>query len=92
MKSTAPDRPAPSSSHHPIRLFSLSPWLLIVVPWLAVTVAAQTQLTGVIEGRVLNTTSGNYLKHARVAIRGTNLETLTDALGEYRVAQVPAGS
>ena len=30
--------------------------------------------------------------HARVAIRGTNLETLTDALGEYRVAQVPAGS
>ncbi|MEY4688461.1 MAG: hypothetical protein RIR76_2484 [Verrucomicrobiota bacterium] len=92
MKSTAPDRPAPSSSHHPIRLFSLSPWLLIVVPWLAVTVAAQTQLTGVIEGRVLNTTSGNYLNHARVAIRGTNLETLTDALGEYRVAQVPAGS
>ena len=41
---------------------------------------------------MLNTTSGNYLNHARVAIRGTNLETLTDALGEYRVAQVPAGS
>jgi TonB-dependent receptor len=69
------------------------PWLLLSLAALtAAPASAQTQPAGILEGRVLNTTSGNYLNNARVVIRGTTLEALTDALGEYRIANVPAGS
>ncbi|HKB92000.1 MAG TPA: TonB-dependent receptor, partial [Opitutaceae bacterium] len=53
--------------------------------------SAQTSGTGVVEGRVLNTTNGNYLNNARVTVEGTQLETFTDAGGNYRFNNVPAG-
>ncbi len=55
----------------------------------AVAVAATA--TGTIEGRVLNSSNGNFVGNARVAVAGTAIETFTNANGEYRLAGVPAG-
>jgi iron complex outermembrane recepter protein len=46
---------------------------------------------GAVEGRVLNATTGNYLNNARVSVEGTTIETFTNAYGEYRLVDVPAG-
>ncbi len=47
---------------------------------------------GTIEGRVINTTGGEYLERARLIVEGTTLETFTDAGGNYRLTTVPAGT
>lgn len=47
--------------------------------------------SGTVTGRILDATSGNYLRHARVTIEGTTLEALTDDLGSYRLDRVPPG-
>ena len=46
---------------------------------------------GTIEGRVFNPGTGEYIEKARVTIEGTAFETLTDNLGQYSFANVPAG-
>jgi iron complex outermembrane recepter protein len=48
--------------------------------------------TGSIQGRVQNVARGDYLNNARVAVKGTTLETLTDSLGQYWLTGVPAGA
>ncbi len=53
--------------------------------------AAAEPATGVVAGRVVNLTSGNFLHHARVAVRGTTIETTTNEVGEYRLPGVPVG-
>ncbi|MGH7944322.1 MAG: TonB-dependent receptor [Opitutaceae bacterium] len=55
----------------------------------AVAAAGQS---GTVEGRVLNTISGQYVKNARVTIEGTTLEAFTNDFGEYRFADVPTGA
>jgi len=52
---------------------------------------AHAQSTGSLEGRILNTGTGEYLENARVTLEGTALEALTDNLGQYRFPNVPAG-
>ena len=52
---------------------------------------AQSAATGTVEGRVLNLRNGEYLERARVTVEGTGLETFTDASGQYRLTNVPAG-
>jgi TonB-dependent receptor len=52
---------------------------------------AQSTATGVVEGRVLNVTSGRYIEYARVTVEGTKLETSTDSAGQFRLLDVPAG-
>ena len=52
----------------------------------------QSSGTGTIEGRVFNPTSGQYLEKARVTVQGTAIETFTDAIGTYRLVNVPSGS
>src|SRR3954462_13930878 len=47
--------------------------------------------TGIVEGRVFNPRTGEYLERARVTIEGTSLQTFTDQLGQYSL-NVPAGS
>lgn len=47
--------------------------------------------TGTITGRVLNKATNRYLGDAVVRIAGTNIETLTDPNGNYRLIGVPAG-
>ncbi len=53
--------------------------------------AAAAPPTGIVEGRVLNATSGTYLNNARVTVPGTALETFTGESGDFRLAAVPAG-
>lgn len=60
--------------------------------FLATSAPAQTPATGSIEGRILNTTNGDYLNNARVMIEGTTFETVTNRYGDYRFDKVPAGN
>ncbi|HUR58576.1 MAG TPA: TonB-dependent receptor, partial [Opitutaceae bacterium] len=59
---------------------------------LASVAFAQGGATGVVEGRVLNATNGQFVKNARVTVEGTTLESITNEFGEYRLSDVPAGS
>jgi TonB-dependent receptor len=47
--------------------------------------------TGLIEGRVQDPASGDYLFNARVVAVGTGREALTDSDGYYQLAGLPAG-
>ena len=47
--------------------------------------------TGIVEGRVLNTRNGEYLKNARITIAESSLEAFTDETGSYRIPGVPGG-
>lgn len=82
---------------------SVSPWslhrllLAVVIGWLFLTPrisvhAAPAPATGSITGRVSSLAAGSYLGNASVKVQGTTLETFTDALGEYRLSNVPAGN
>lgn len=53
---------------------------------------AQGTATGTVEGRVQNSTNGLYLRSAEVTVAGTQLVTITNDAGEYRLSGVPAGS
>ena len=59
---------------------------------LSLGLARAQSATGAIEGRVLNTGTGEYLENARVTVEGTALEAFTDSLGQFRLAGVPAGA
>ncbi len=59
---------------------------------LSLPAAAPSDSYGTIEGRVFNPTTGDYVENARISIEGSTLETFTDALGQYRLINVPAGS
>jgi iron complex outermembrane receptor protein len=52
---------------------------------------ARVAPTGTVEGRVQNELTGRYLNRARIAVKGTNLLTLTDDSGSFRLANVPSG-
>ena len=65
--------------------------LLVILSFLTVPLAAQPA-TGAIAGRVVHATTGRYLVNVRVTVEGTALETFTDELGAYRLAEIPAGS
>src|SRR5204863_152026 len=45
-----------------------------------------------IEGRVSKLPTGEFLERARLTVDGTTLETFTDADGQYRLTNVPAGT
>ena len=68
----------------------LCPALALILA--ASLLGAQSGSTGVIEGRVLNATSGSYLNNARIAIKGTIREAFTNENGEYRLAGAPEGA
>jgi hypothetical protein len=55
--------------------------------------AAQSTIrTGGVEGSVINTSNGAFLKNARIVVEGTNSETFTGEAGTYRLAGIPVGS
>lgn len=54
--------------------------------------AADGSAPGLIEGRVLNTRSGEYVERARVTVAGTALETFTDSAGRYQLSPVAPGT
>ncbi|MBI5692628.1 MAG: carboxypeptidase regulatory-like domain-containing protein [Verrucomicrobia bacterium] len=61
-------------------------WMVLLA-----TLASAQPTTGTIEGRVLNTRNGEYLEKARITVVDTSLETFTDATGQFRLSNVPAG-
>lgn len=67
-------------------------WLLLGLFSGGTGLSAPPAATGVIEGRVFDAGRGEFLENALVGIEGTSLETLTDAVGGYRLAPVPAGA
>lgn len=66
--------------------------VLAAVHVLPATAPAQAGPVGTIEGRALNTATGEHLEFVRITIAGTEFEALTDATGRYRLGGVPAGS
>jgi iron complex outermembrane receptor protein len=61
----------------------------------ALVLAAHAQAaagTGTVSGRVLNSTNGRYVGNVKVTVDGTQLQVLTDDLGDYRLESVPAGT
>ena len=59
---------------------------------LALPLSAQPASTGAIAGRVIDSTTKLSLAGVHVTVRGTPLETYTDATGGYVLAGVPAGT
>ncbi len=47
---------------------------------------------GMIEGRVFNPGTGEYLEFVRLTAAGASLETFTDSSGGFRLTNVPAGA
>ncbi len=76
------------------RLASACPRLLALAFVLALTpLRAQTAAaTGAIAGRVFNPANNTYVERARLTVVGTALETFSDADGNYRLDNVPAGA
>ena len=69
-----------------------APLAALVIFVLSLTgLRGQNSATGTVTGRVQDAAAGISLEHARVAIVGTNREAFTDAFGEYRLTDVPAG-
>jgi TonB-dependent receptor len=52
----------------------------------------QVPASGTIEGRVFNPATGAFLEGVRLRVEGSSIETFTDADGNYRLQQVPAGA
>lgn len=52
---------------------------------------AQPANTGAVEGRVQRS-GGTYLNNARIVVKGTSIETFTNANGEYRLTGLAAGA
>ena len=73
--------------------FGFRAWFasFVILLSLVTRLAAQSG-AAVVEGRVQNAVTGDYLNNARVAVPGTALVALTDAAGAYRISGVPAGS
>ncbi len=74
-------------------LFSvIGAWLVLSLSSTQAQTPATIENTGTLQGRVLNERSAQYVEGARISIDGTSLVTLTDAEGNFRLTQVPAGA
>jgi len=67
-------------------------WLALSVPSLQGQVPTGADNTGTLQGRVINQSTAQYVEGARISIEGAAPATRTDAEGNYRLTQVPAGS
>lgn len=80
--------------HNPPLLHRLARRCLAVlgVFFLTSILGAQAVSTGTIEGRVFNARRGEYVENARITVDGSNQQVLSDSTGQYRLANVPAGT
>lgn len=53
--------------------------------------SAQTQQTGSVRGRILNTATGEYIRNAEIRVEGTSIVVYSQEGGNFRIAGVPAG-
>jgi len=82
----------PTLHRRPLRASARPTLLLLVWTLLPALLAAQGAGTGVIEGRVFDAGRGEYLEKALISVEGTRLEVLSGETGQYRLANVPAGT
>jgi iron complex outermembrane recepter protein len=75
-------------------LASIRVWLAagLLMSAFAAAPAAESNAGGTIEGRVLNTSRGEFVEKARITLEGTERETFTDSLGQYSFSDVPPGT
>ncbi len=66
--------------------------LLPVLVGLCTALTLQAQTTGTLTGRVTDTATKLTLAGAQVVVRGTALETFTDATGRFTLTGVPTGT
>ncbi len=64
---------------------------IVTLGLVAFAAPAHAQQTGAITGTVVRQSNQQPLETAQVLVVGTGLGTITDADGEYRISQVPAG-
>src|SRR5512138_3187094 len=72
-------------------------WLrpaVFTLGWLVVqfNLSAQTPATGIVQGRVFNPVSGDFVRNAEVRVEGTNEVAFTENDGSFRFVGVPAGT
>jgi iron complex outermembrane recepter protein len=65
--------------------------VLCAVAWSVEASAAPASPTGTIQGRVLNTATGEYIRNVEVKVQGTNLQATSETGGYYSVFNVPVG-
>ena len=56
------------------------------------TISAVAQTTGTIAGKVKDIRTGQYLENARVTVKDTGKQALTDSFGQFRITGVPTGT
>ena len=67
--------------------------VLLLVSLLAATFSfAQSSATGVLTGRVYNPLTNEYVRNAEVRITNTNQTTVSGNGGNFRIANLPAGT
>lgn len=79
--------------------------LILLISWIALAFiphqsaqvaggssAGQAVSTGVVEGRVFNPATGEFVSNAEVSVGGTALLATTSVEGRYRLANVPSGN
>ncbi|MFM8619241.1 MAG: carboxypeptidase regulatory-like domain-containing protein, partial [Opitutaceae bacterium] len=76
----------------PLRASACRTLLLLLPILLPALLPAQSAGTGAIEGRGFDAGRGEYLEKALISVEGTRLEVLSGETGQYRLANVPAGT
>lgn len=66
-------------------------WILVGLLFFVGILHAEALTTGTIEGRVINSRTGDYIQRARITLDNGNLETFTDSGGQYFLKNVPVG-
>ena len=70
-------------------------WLRTLVVFstlFALPAALRAQATGIIQGRIFNPVSQEYVRDAQIALDGTNKVTFSEGDGSFQFIEVPAGS
>jgi len=103
----AATRPGPSAHFEsiPNHMKSKNKPLILLISWIALAFiphqsaqvaggssAGQAVSTGVVEGRVFNPATGEFVSNAEVSVGGTALLATTSVEGRYRLANVPSGN
>lgn len=79
---------------HSLRSYRLLSFVFALVALVAAAPSLLIAQSGVgtVTGRVLNQATGQYLRAALVVVEGTQLSTVSEAGGDFRLLDVPAGT
>ena len=66
--------------------------LVVLSTLFALPAALRAQATGIIQGRIFNPVSQEYVRDAQITLDGTNKVTYSEGDGSFQFIEVPAGS